>query len=231
MVATRVVCARFGGEDGRRLGGELAHGLRGWAELRRLYRGRYPLPSPPPQRASPCREGGRTAVVWHFGCFLLLGMNGRSTRVVCFSSVGKQANPAPTLRRFPRKCERIFVGAHPQGEGAERREIGQWLVNGLRVWWAFRRWWWGKPHPTSLYKHRRLYRERYPLPDPPPLRASPCRGGGRTAAGMRAVNVRAERCAEAHPMVVCWVTRCALTQPTRSEWGSCLAFRSSFCRP
>ena len=76
-------------------------------------------------------------VVWHFGCFLLLGMNGRSTRVVCFSSVGKQANPAPTLRRFPRKCERIFVGAHPQGEGAERREIEQWLVNSLQVWWAF----------------------------------------------------------------------------------------------
>ena len=186
MVATRVVCARFGGEDGRRLGGELAHGLRGWAELRRLYRGRCPLPSPPPLRASPCRGGGRTAgdwavvgewfagmvgvsgrwwwgkphptglyehrrlhrgryplpsppplraspcrgggssvVVWHFGCFLLLGMNGRSTRVVCFVSVGKQANPTPTLHRFPRKCERIFVGAHPQGEGAERREIGQ----------------------------------------------------------------------------------------------------------
>ena len=172
MVATRVVCARFGGEDGRRLGGELAHGLRGWAELRRLYRGRYPLPSPPPLRASPCREGGRTAGDWAV--------------------------------------------------------VGEWFAGMVGV---SARWWWGKPHPTSLYKHRRLYRERYPLPDPPPLRASPCRGGGRTAAGMRAVNVRAERCAEAHSMVVCWVTRCALTQPTRSEWGSCLAFRSSFCRP
>ena len=128
MVATRVVCARFGGEDGRRLGGELAHGLRGWAELRRLYRGSYPLPSPPPLRASPCRGGGSSAVVWHFGCFLLLGMNGRSTRVVCFSSVGKQANPTPALPR---------CGLRPAGEGGVRREIEQWLVNGLRVWWAF----------------------------------------------------------------------------------------------
>ena len=186
MVATRVVCARFGGEDGRRLGGRVgvwfagmggasavvsrklplpsppplrASPCRGggrtagdWAVVgewfagmvgvsghwwwgkphptslykhRRLYRERYPLPDPPPLRASPCRGGGSSVVVWHFGCFLLLGMNGRSTRVVCFSSVGKQANPTPTLHRFPRKCERIFVGAHPQGEGAERREIGQ----------------------------------------------------------------------------------------------------------
>ena len=155
VVATRVVCARFGGEDGRRLGGELAHGLRGWAELRRLYRGSYPLPSPPPLRASPCRGGGRTAGDWAV--------------------------------------------------------VGEWFAGMVGV---SGRWWWGKPHPTSLYKHRRLYRERYPLPDPPPLRASPCRGGGRTTAGMRAVNVRAERCAEAHSMVVCWVTRCALTQPT-----------------
>ena len=155
MVATRVVCARFGGEDGRRLGGELAHGLRGWAELRRLHRGSYPLSSPPPLRASPCRGGGRTAGDWAV--------------------------------------------------------VGEWFAGMVGV---SGRWWWGKPHPTSLYKHRRLYRERYPLPDPPPLRASPCRGGGRTAAGMRAVNVRAERCAEAHSMVVCWVTRCALTQPT-----------------
>ena len=108
----------------------------------------------------------------------LSAINGRPTRVVCFVSVGKQANPTPTLRRFPRKCVRIFVGARPQREGAERREIGQWLVNGLRVWWAFRRWWWGEPHPTGLYGHRRLHRGRYPLPSPPPLRTSPCRGGG-----------------------------------------------------
>ena len=127
----------------------------GLYEHRRLHRGRYPLPSPPPLRASPCRGGGRTAGDWAV--------------------------------------------------------VGEWFAGMVGV---SGRWWWGKPHPTSLYKHRRLYRERYPLPDPPPLRASPCRGGGRTTAGMRAVNVRAERCAEAHSMVVCWVTRCALTQPT-----------------
>ena len=67
----------------------------------------------------------------------LSAINGRPTRVFCFASVGKPANPTPTLRRFPRKCERIFVGARPQGEGAEQREIGRRLVNGLRVWWAF----------------------------------------------------------------------------------------------
>ena len=172
MVATRVVCARFGGEDGRRLGGRVGVWFAGMGGASAVVSRKLPLPSPPPLRASPCRGGGRTAGDWAV--------------------------------------------------------VGEWFAGMVGV---SGHWWWGKPHPTSLYKHRRLYRERYPLPDPPPLRASPCRGGGRTAAGMRAVNVRAERCAEAHSMAVCWVTRCALTQPTRSEWGSCLAFRSSFCRP
>ena len=121
-------------------------------------------------------------VVWHFGCFLLLGMNGRSTRVVCFSSVGKQANPAPTLRRFPRKCERIFVGARPQGEGAEQREIGRRLVNGLRVWWAFPVVG-GGASPTL-----RVYMGiggciAGAIPSPVLPRRASLRGGGRTAGG------------------------------------------------
>ena len=172
MVATRVVCARFGGEDGRRLGGRVGVWFAGMGGASAVVSRKLPLPSPPPLRASPCRGGGRTAGDWAV--------------------------------------------------------VGEWFAGMVGV---SGHWWWGKPHPTSLYKHRRLYRERYPLPDPPPLRASPCRGGGSSAAGIRAVNVCAEGCAEAHPMVVCWVARCALTQPTRSEWGSCLAFRSSFCRP
>ena len=127
-------------------------------------------------------------VVWHFGCFLLLGMNGRSTRVVCFSSVGKQANPAPTLRRFPRKCERIFVGAHPQGEGAERREIGQWLVNSLQVWWAFPVVGGGASPTLRVYMGiGGCIANATPSPTLPRW-ASPCRGGGSSAAGMRAVS-------------------------------------------
>ena len=137
---------------------------------------------------------------------------------------------------FETRCGVMFCGrdagclrpVRRRGRTEIGGRVGAWFAGMVGV---SGRWWWGKPHPTSLYKHRRLYRERYPLPDPPPLRASPCRGGGSSAAGIRAVNVCAEWCAEAHPMVVCWVARCALTQPTRSEWGSCLAFRSSFCRP
>ena len=134
----------------------------------------------------------------------------------CLFLIGGEAGkPRPDPPPVPTKMRTHFRGCPPTGGGG--RTAGDWAAVG--EWFAGMvgvsgRWWWGKPHPTSLYKHRRLYRERYPLPDPPPLRASPCRGGGRTAAGMRAVNVRAERCAEAHSMAVCWVTRCALTQPT-----------------
>ena len=87
-------------------------------------------------RANPTYEVGM-GELFGIPVVFLSAINGRPTRVFCFASVGKPANPTPTLRRFPRKCVRIFVGARPQREGTERREIGQWLVNGLRVWWAF----------------------------------------------------------------------------------------------
>ena len=171
MVATRVVCARFGGEDGRRLGAS-----------------------------------------WRIVCG-----DGRS-----FGGCIAEATPSPALPR---------CGLRPAGEGVERREIGQWLVNGLRVWWAFPVVGGGASTTLRVYISIGgcIAGAAPPPPRPPPLRASPCRGGGSSAAGIRTVNVCAGWCAEAHPMVVCWVTRCALTQPTGSGWGSCLAFRSSFC--